>query len=351
MPQKSSILISIVIPNFAGRQFIRDCIDSLYKEETSSYEIIVVDDYSQDGSVELIKKNYAYRKNFKLIELTQNRGTVNAINEGIKVSKGPYIFILGNDTKVKPGWSKVMINFFKNYPNAAVAQAKIIRMGTNVYDYAGDFIGPFGFLIERARSAKDKGQFDFITQVFSVKGGAMICRKNIYTKLGGMRSEYRFGWEEPDYTWRCWLAGYETYFLPFITVYHAYGTKRKKIEYYIKAQIFYHGCRNTIATLIKNLSLKRLVIVLPINISCYIILAFFLILKTDIAKGSQILKGLLWIIPNLPDIIAERKIVQKNRKLSDEELFKRVGAHESISYYIRKGLTYVTGIPFDTARN
>lgn len=344
--KKSKILVSIIIPNYAGELFIKDCINSIYKERANNFEVIVVDDASQDTGLSIIKKNFLGYPNFKLIELKKNGGTVNAINTGIAKSQGEFIFILGNDTKLLPGWPQVILDFFKEYPQAGIAQAKILKMGTNNFDYAGDYIGPFGFLIERAREAKDVGQFDKIVPVFSIKGGAMIVKKEAYLKLGGMENSYRFGWEEPDFTWRAWIAGYETYFLPYITVYHAYGTKRKNIKYYMKAQIFYHGCKNNITSLIKNLSVGRLLYMLPINIACYMILSIMFLFKGNITNCLAMIRGMLYVIGNLPTIIDKRRRVQKMRTMSDHELFSKVGAKQNIGYYFGKATAYVTGKPF-----
>jgi len=219
-------------------------------------------------------------------------------------------------------------------------------MNTNRYDYAGDFISPTGFLVERAREAEDKGQFDKTQRVFSVKGTAMIMRKDVYVRLGGFDNDYSFGWEEPDYTWRAWLAGYETYFLPDITVFHFYGTKKKPMSYYIRSQIFYHGCRGQITTLLKNLGLIRMLYMLPVSVGSWIILSLLFFVRGDTSKSWGLIRGIWWSIVNLPHTLKKRAQVQKFRKITDSTLFSTVGTTQSISYYVGKGFAYITGRSF-----
>ena len=94
-------VVTVVIPNYKGIKFIEECLASLYDqaEGTPEYEVLVVDNASDDGSVELIREKFPQTR---LICLDSNTGFCHAVNVGIQNSKSPFVFLLNNDTKVYP---------------------------------------------------------------------------------------------------------------------------------------------------------------------------------------------------------------------------------------------------------
>ena len=343
-------IISVVTINFNGKRFLKRCLDSALSEKGKPFEIIVVDNGSTDQSVEFIKKEFGNEEKLKLITLEKNVGAAKARNIGVQKSSGKYILILDNDTKIKAEWFDKIIRFINKHPKMGLAQPKLLTMGTNKFNYAGDFISPFGFLAERARGVEDKGQFDKVEPIFGLNIASAFFKKEVFKKLGGLDEDYFLYWEETDLAWRTWLAGYQVLFAPNITVWHAYGTKQKNKQHYQRYEKFYQatyfGCRNMITTLIKNLGLKKLIFILPINIGCWFVLAILFLAKANIGKSLAIVRGILWNFINLQGILRKRKKIQSERKISDKELFVLVGAKKTIPYYIGKGLAYIKGEPF-----
>lgn len=346
MLENNSILVSIIIANYNGEKFLERCLNSIFLEKEKPYEVIVVDDGSTDNSIALLKNKFAGEKKLKLIALKNNVGAAQARNIGVKKSSGKYLLFLDNDTKIKKDWFDEIIRFFEIYQKAGLAQAKIMKMGTNRFDYAGDLISPFGFLIERARSAEDRGQFDRPDKIFALKSAAMLAKRKVFEKLAGFDPDYKIFWEDTDIAWRCWLMGHQVLFAPTIIVWHAYGTKEKSEKIYAHYQVVYRGCRNMITSLIKNLESRKLFFVLPINIGCWLVLALLFLLKLDIRKSVAIIKGITWNFLHLPSTFKKRKVIQSKRKIKDQELFSLVGAQRGIFYYLGKALAYVKGKPF-----
>ena len=102
----ASPLISIVIVNYNGIKWLKNCLDSLYKQSYTNYEIILVDNCSSDGSCEFVKSNYP---NVKLLEQNKNYGFAKANNIALKYANGEYLLFLNNDTIVQEEWLEKLV--------------------------------------------------------------------------------------------------------------------------------------------------------------------------------------------------------------------------------------------------
>lgn len=347
---KDKPVISVVTINYNGKKFLERCLSSILAERERPFEIVLVDNGSTDNSVEFIRGRFGHEEKLELVVLEKNVGPAKARNIGVRKSSGQYILILDNDTRIKKGWFDKIINFANQHKDFGLAQPKLLTMGTNKFNYAGDLISPLGFLVERARGAEDEGQFDKVEKIFAFNTASVFFQKKVFEKLGGFDGDYYFYWEEPDLAWRTWLAGYQVLLAPSITVWHAYGTNEKSKSYYKRRRRFYQaayfGCRNTITTLIKNLELKNLIRILPVNIGCWFALSLLFLAQLKIERSLAILKGVFWNLTHLPQTLRKRKIVQSTRKINDQELFSLVGTKQGMGYYLGKGWAYVRGRPF-----
>ena len=89
--------IDIVIPNFNGKVFLPGCLDSLRRQSYQDFNVIVVDNGSSDGSLELLAQKYP---EVKVIAWAENRGFSAAVNGGIAAGSAPLVFLLNNDTEL-----------------------------------------------------------------------------------------------------------------------------------------------------------------------------------------------------------------------------------------------------------
>ena len=83
--------VAVVIPNYNGKEYLDDCLVSLEKQTYRDFKVLVVDNASQDGSVEYIRANYP---DVEVLELGSNTGFANAVNEGIRNTDSKYVFLL-----------------------------------------------------------------------------------------------------------------------------------------------------------------------------------------------------------------------------------------------------------------
>jgi GT2 family glycosyltransferase len=104
--RSTSPLISIIIVNYNGIKWLKNCLDSLLKQSYTNHEIILVDNCSNDGSYEFVKSNYP---NVKLLRLDKNYGFAKANNIALRYAKGEYLLLLNNDTIVQDGWLENLV--------------------------------------------------------------------------------------------------------------------------------------------------------------------------------------------------------------------------------------------------
>jgi Predicted glycosyltransferases len=338
--------VSIVIVNYNGKDYIDKCILSILSsiETYSDFELIIVDNGSNDGTVAFIRSKYEiFLYMIKFVELNQNYGPARARNEGVKIASGKYIGFLDNDTIVDKNWILAGVRKFESNNKIGVIQCKLLLMDEpNKIDSIGEWIGRNGFLIQIAPvGSPDNEEYNKEYKILSAKSAGMFIRKDVFDTIGGFDDDYFIYMEETDLCWRVLLIGYENIFLPDSIVFHKFGTSsvilgKDKINYALK----FHGTKNYILTLLKNLNSLNLVFIVPIHILLWIGLAYFgLIYKRKLAFFIYIHKGILWNVVNILKTFQKRKSIQKVRIISDKDIFYALMKKRSFFYYVNKVLS------------
>lgn len=338
----NNIELSVIIVNFNGFKYTKKCLDSIYLSNTTNFEIIVVDNGSTDSSQELLTTAYGSKNNFKLINLDKNYGPAKARNIGVASANGKYIAFLDNDTEVDHNWATSALTFLKNNAEVGVLQCKLLfSKERNKIDYVGEYLGQNGFLVQRAITGEfDNGQYNNIEPILAAKSAGMFITREAFDAAGGFDDDYFIYVEETDLGWRVWLQGYKVLFFPESVVYHEFGTSsiilsKTQNNYNTK----FHGCKNYILTLFKNLGTLKLITILPLHIFLWIGLAWFSLMKNQKQTFICIHKAIIWHIKNFKDSLIKRAAVQKSRVVSDANLFSILMKKRNISYFIEKATT------------
>ena len=120
-----SMDISVVIVNWNTESILRDCLKSVYEQSKDiSFEVIVIDNASTDGSVDMVKNNFS---KVILIENKKNKGFAAANNQGIAKAKGRYILLLNSDTVILDNAIKKTVSFVDTHPAAAVTGCRVLN--------------------------------------------------------------------------------------------------------------------------------------------------------------------------------------------------------------------------------
>ena len=168
------------------------------------------------------------------------------------------------------------------------------------------------------------------------KSAAMIARKEALIKVGGFDEDYFLYVEETDLCWRIWLEGYKVVLSLKSVVYHISGTTNIVIPHKVNYLVKFHGTKNYILTLIKNLEFRSLIKILPIHIVLWMGIAVYFLIKRRYKSFQYIIYGIIWNFSNLTITLNKRKKIQSTRKINDSYLFSRVLKRKSLTYFIKK---------------
>ena len=115
-------LCSVIIPHWNGVEHLEVCLSSLRRQIFEDFEVILVDNGSNDGSQEFVRSSFP---EVRLLELGSNRGFTGACNAGYEVSKGEFVILLNNDTEADPGWLSAVTGAFQRHPEVGIVASKI----------------------------------------------------------------------------------------------------------------------------------------------------------------------------------------------------------------------------------
>lgn len=323
--------VTILIPNYNGKKWLSKLLPTLKKITYSNKEILVVNNGSTDDSATFLKKNYP---EVRIVEIRKNRGYAGANNLGAKHSRGKYILFLNNDTEVTPGFLEPLVSKIESDKRIGAIQPQLRHMvKRSVIDSIGSFFTFTGFLYHYGYfQPHKKKKYQKELSVYSVKGACFLMKKKDYIDLGGIDESFVTYVEESDLCHRILLSGKKIIYTPNSVVYH-FGGGDMSIMTKSEVVIF-RSFRNRYVSYIKNLSLRKLIYVLPIHFILCEILIIMSIFRGKFRQAIASQVGVIGWIPNLGEIIKKRKHIQTRiRKVSDDEIFSSVEVNPSLNYY------------------
>lgn len=276
---------TIIIPNYNGIEYLENCLLSLQQCEPKDFHIIVVDNGSTDGCVELLKEKF---ETVETVFLPENIGFAPAVNRGLERVKTPYALLLNNDITVEKDFIRRMEEAIEAQKNCFSVSAKMLQMyNPDLLDGAGDLYCALGwaFALGKGKTAKDN--YTKPATIFSSCAGAAIYRMDILNKIGFFDENHFAYLEDVDLGWRARIAGYMNLYEPSAVVYHAgsgfSGSRYNEFKINLSS-------RNSIYLILKNMPLLQILINLPFLILGFLTKIAFFIKK---GHGKTYCKGLL----------------------------------------------------------
>ncbi len=324
-----SALVSIIIVNYNGKKWLKGCLDALIQQSYKHIEIIFVDNGSQDGSVALVKKEYP---SVKLIQSKENLGFAGGNNLGYQCATGDLILLLNNDTVVEKKFISNFVRGFREFPKAGILQAKIILMNpSNIIDTCGSYLTNSTFLYHYGNGKSAKlSQYNHPFKVFTVKGAAMLIKREVIDKVGLFDDDFWCYYEETDLCHRAWMVGYQSWYWPFATVLHgAGGTSLRFPNDFIQ----FHNFKNKLLSMLKNFGTRSLLSIIPLFIVLNICLSIIWLLQGRMKHAASLYKAIWWNVIHFPQTLKKRKIIQSMRRVKDKSLFSSCLKNPKLQYY------------------
>lgn len=314
------VLVSIVIVNWNGLRFLKDCLGSVYSDGFSSFEVIFVDNGSTDSSVEFVQKNFP---GVVLIENRENLGFAKANNQGIKKASGKYVLTLNNDTVLGKGFLGKAAGAAENSAeDVGMWAVKILSFDErDVIDSVGGLlIYPDGLARGRGRLEKDTGRYDTPGAVFIPSACAGLYRRLMLEEVGLFDEDFFAYCEDTDLGFRARLSGWKAVSVPAAVVYHHYsGTGGRYTPF--KAYLVE---RNRIWVALKNLPTRYLLLI-PFYTWWRYLMQVYGILRGRGAGGRFVegfskaelvrvlVKAYADAFKALPGVLAKRRAIQTRR--------------------------------------
>ncbi|MGB7582214.1 MAG: glycosyltransferase family 2 protein [Sedimentisphaerales bacterium] len=240
--------VSIIIVNWNTRDILRGCLWSVYEQtQDISFEVIVVDNASTDGSVEMVKRDFPQAV---LIENMGNRGFAAANNQGLKITKGQYILLLNSDTIVLDGAIQKTVVFAEQHPEAAVIGCKALNPDGSLQPTCFMFPSLINMFLSSTylyelfprdrffgRERMTWWDRNDVREVDVVTGCFMLVRRRAIEQTGLMDEQFFVYGEETDWCYRFRQGGWKVLFIPDAKIVHLGGQSSKQMASQMTLQL------------------------------------------------------------------------------------------------------------------
>ncbi|MEX2262552.1 MAG: glycosyltransferase family 2 protein [Bryobacteraceae bacterium] len=216
-------MISVIVVNWNRRDLLRECLKSLTAQQGVAFEIILVDNGSADGSVEMAEREFPGI--LRTLRNKTNRGFCAANNQGIQVSRGEWIALLNNDAEAGPNWLRALESAFRGRPDVGMAASKIlVHEDPERIDKAGHLMYPDGQNRGRGSGQRDLGQYDRMEEVLWPDGCAAMYRREMLESIGGFDEDFFAYADDAELGLRARIAGWRCIYVPDACVCHHRGS-------------------------------------------------------------------------------------------------------------------------------
>ncbi len=324
----SSPRVSIIIVNWNGLAHLPECLDSLMAQTFQDFEVVLVDNGSQDGSLALMRERYPW---VKLVELPDNTGFATGNNVGLAHARGEYIVALNNDTRAEPDWLATLVAVVDANPTAGMVGSRIC----SYHDH--DLIDSLGHGV--CRDGMSRGRFRLqrwsdlkstmaaVEEIIFPSACVALYRRAMLDETGFFDDDYFAYAEDTDLGLRCRLAGWGALLATGAVVYHKYsmtGGTFSPFKLYLVE-------RNHYWVALKTFPLVMLLLVPFFTLIRYLEQARVVLTASGsgqefLESGSRreiiaaILKGTRDALTSIPAVLKKRARVMRTRKISSREM-------------------------------
>lgn len=326
MSKPTDPLISIIILNYNAGTILLDCVQSILHSDYKNYEIIVVDNLSNDESHRKCKEKF---DQITLIENKENLGYCEGNNVGIRIAKGSFLVILNPDTMMKPDWLRELIDAHSVYGEGLYQPKILATTDHKMLLSTGQMLNLFGFGYSRSKGEEDNNQFENIEEVNYASGTCLFTSTRTMRELG-MFDSFLFAYHDDlDLAWRALQIGIKSYYVPRSIIYHpieGYSFKWSKLKFYLLERnrhycILTHYSRSTFIKMLPALILVDMAV-------------FLFYLSRGMLKEK--IKAHINIMQNIKKINSRYHEIQQLRKINDKFIVRHFSDEVVVPKWVTK---------------
>lgn len=322
--------VSIIILNWNQPELTVNCVKSVLQQGYKDFEILLVDNASEDNSMEIFKKEFGSNEDIRIIENSENLGYAGGNNEGVKNADGRYIVILNNDTLVEENWLEELVKGLESDKNikavgsvgiltdfANINREDIKKRKKEIIEHTKKYNGTQTLLNYNAEYLR-KRELDDVDLIddFMVGGYSFIYDKKVVDLP--FDPEYFIYSEDMYFSWLLRLKGYDIKISMKSWLLHYYNVTRKskgKINKYFT----FLGERNRIMNLLIFYEVKNLIRIFPL-----LLINIILLNIAELRKSPYRIKAYLWLLSHPRKILEKRRYIQSQRKVPDTEIISKM---------------------------
>ena len=287
-------MISVIIVTFNAGEEFRSCLGSISRQTYAVRETIIINNAQGKTLNGEISK---YKIPIRLFNAPSNLFYCQALNQGIRMSRGDFILCLNDDVILEPGFIEEGRRGFCIHRKIGMVSGKLLRSNKEIIDSAGLFLSAWRTARERGYGIRDSGQFEKEGYIFGVNGAVAFYRRQMLEDIQKngyyYDPEYRIFYEDLDIAWRAQRKGWKGYYLPQAVAYHVRGaTVRTRVgvnrpfaRIYLNDELHLDLIKNRYLTIIRNESVAGLILHSPfILIYDLLLWAYVLIFNARLVK-------------------------------------------------------------------
>ncbi len=216
--------ISIIVVNWNGAKFVKDCLASLERQTWKNREFILVDNGSTDGSAEFIREWTEHVPDAQAIYLSKNIGFCGANNLAFARTQGEWIALLNNDAVAEPDWVEELVRRGDPGRRIGMLGGKILFAEPNgIIDKAGHLIYWDGQNRGRGTMEPDTGQYNEEGEMLWPDACAALYHRQVFVETGGFDEAFFAFGDDADLGMRARLLGWSAWYVPAAVVHHRHS--------------------------------------------------------------------------------------------------------------------------------
>ena len=305
----------MVIVNWNGERFLDRCLIALLAQTAKPHEIILMDNASTDGSVEIARRFPAVR----VIALEQNTGFARGNNLAIEAAsaESEWIALINPDAFAAPRWLEALLAVAESKPEFDVFGSKLVNAAdSTLLDGTGDAYHISGLVWRTAHGVPVSHLGESECEIFSPCAAAALYRRSALLEMGGFDEDFFCYVEDVDLGFRLRLAGYRCLYVPQSVAHHVGSgtTGGKHSDFSV-----YHGHRNLVWTFVKDMPGFLFWLLLPLHVLLNLVSIIWFVLY---GRSGVILRAKRDALSGLPKMWRKRREIQQNRVASIGDIWR-----------------------------